>query len=62
MAQDFDTPITPPPPFEEPRKRNSTVVVIVVVVLVLLCCCCLAMIWAGWTFGDAILQSMGITY
>jgi hypothetical protein len=62
MAQDFENPITPPPSFQEPRKRNNTLIVIIVVVLVLLCCCCAVLAWAGWTFGDAFLQSFGITY
>jgi hypothetical protein len=63
MAQDFGTPIAPPPPsYQEPKKSNTTLIIIIVVVLLLLCCCCGVLAWAGWTFGDAFLQSFGIRF
>lgn len=48
---------TPLPP--EAPKSNKTIIIVVVVVLVL-CCCCLAVGALGWTFGDAIIEALGM--
>jgi hypothetical protein len=61
MTDDFGTPISPTP-YEEPKKKsNTTLIIVIVVVLVLICCCC-ALAILGYSFGDAILQSLGIYY
>ncbi len=47
-------PLTPEAP-----KSNKTLIIVVVVVLVL-CCCCLAIGALGWTFGDQIIEALGL--
>ncbi len=49
------------PPAQPPaKKNNTTIIIIVVVVLLLLCCCAGAAIWALWTYGDQIMQELGL--
>jgi hypothetical protein len=62
MTQDFETPFTPSPSPEEPKKKNTTLIVIIVAVLLLICCCCAGILWAGWTYGDMLLQSFEINF
>lgn len=57
MNADFGTPISP----GEPQKKNTTVIIIAVVAVVVLCCCC-ALLVGGYTFGDQILEALGIYY
>jgi len=47
------------PPLEEPKKNNKTLIIVIAVVVVL-CCCCAAFVALGWTFGDQIMNSLGI--
>jgi hypothetical protein len=60
MSDDFGTPL--PPPVDVPKKRSNTALIIIIIVLVVLCCCCLAIGSIGWSFGDSILNSLGIYY
>lgn len=49
---------------EEPQpagSSNRTIIIIAVVVLVVLCCCCLTL-YGAWTYGDMILDSLGIYF
>jgi hypothetical protein len=58
MTDDFGTPYTP---VEAPSGRNSTPIIIAVVVLVVLCCCCV--LFAGglaWSFGDGLMNYLGV--
>ncbi len=43
----------------EAPKSNKMLIIAVVVVL-LLCCCCIAIGALGWTFGDAIIESLDL--
>jgi hypothetical protein len=53
-------PVTPDfTPVETPKKTNKTLIIVVVVVLVL-CCCCAVIGGLGWTFGDQIVNSLGL--
>lgn len=47
--------------FEEakPEKDNKKTIIIVAVAAVVLCCCC-AVIALGWTFGDQIVNALGM--
>lgn len=58
MTDEFGTPYTP---VETAPRRNNTPIIIAVVVLVVLCCCCV-LVGGGlaWTFGDAVMHSMGV--
>jgi hypothetical protein len=51
-------PTSEPMPVETP-KSNKTLIIVVVVVLVL-CCCCAVTLGLGWTFGDAIIEALGM--
>ncbi len=51
-------PTSEPMPVE-PKKTNKTLIIAVVVVLVL-CCCCLVIGGLGWSFGDQIIEALGI--
>jgi len=50
---------TSEPMTAEPKKTNKTLIIAVVVVLVL-CCCCVAIGALGWTFGDQIIEALGM--
>jgi hypothetical protein len=50
-----EMPVTPS---EEQPKKSNTGLIIGIVVVVLLCCCCVVG-GLAWTYGDAILQSLG---
>ena len=53
-------PVTPEfTPVEPPKKDNKGLIIGVVVALVL-CCCCVVFLGLGWTFGDQIVQSLGL--
>ena len=48
---------------EEPQPTgtsNRTIIIIAVVAVVILCCCCLAF-YAAWTYGDLLLDYLGVT-
>jgi hypothetical protein len=45
------------PPIADEPKKNNTIIIIAVVAVVVLCCCCIGL-WAAWTYGDQILQSL----
>ncbi len=47
-------PMTPEAP-----KSNKTLIIAVAVVLVL-CCYCVAIVALGWTFGDQIIEGLGL--
>ena len=55
MTDNFGAPIA------EPKKTNTTMIIIIVVVVILLCCCCAT---AGilWSYGDQIIQMLGVSY
>lgn len=57
MTEEIDAPTTPETP---PRNKTQTWLIIIVV-LVLLCCCC-ALVAAGlaWTYGDAVMEWLGV--
>lgn len=59
MTDDFGTPYTP---VETPSgRKNSTPIIIAVVVLVVLCCCCVLIAGGlAWSFGDAVMQYLGV--
>jgi len=42
------------------KKNNTTIIIIVVVALLLLCCCAGAAVWALWTYGDLIMEELGL--
>lgn len=46
------------PPLEEPKKNNKTLI-IVIVALVVICCCCAA-IGGLYSFGDQIMNALGV--
>lgn len=49
------------PPAQPPvKKNNTTIIIIVVVALLLLCCCAGVAIWALWTYGDLIMEQLGL--
>ena len=48
------------PPVEEKKKTN--VWLIVGIVAIVLCCCLAVFLWAGWNFGDQVLQALGFSY
>ena len=58
MTDNFNAPIYTGEP---PKKKNTTLIIVLVVLAVLLCCCCTS-IYLVWTYGDSILQALGITY
>lgn len=47
-------------PVEQPKNSNRTMIIIGVVVVVLLCCCCIG-VGLAWTYGDQVIQALGIT-
>ena len=49
------------PPVTETPKKNNTVLIVAIVSVVVLCCCCIGL-YAAWTYGDAILQSLNISF
>lgn len=53
-----------PTPSSEPPKNNTTrnVIFAVVGVALFLCCCCVVFLSLAWTYGDQILNSLGIPY
>jgi flagellar basal body-associated protein FliL len=55
-----DTYNAPPVTPEKPKGRNT--LVIVIIVLLVLCCLCAIAIGLAWQFGDAVMQTLGITY
>jgi len=66
---DFNEPInsSPLPPSLEPMEpqknnRNRNIILAVVGVSLLLCCCCVVVLGLAWTYGDQILNSLGIVY
>jgi hypothetical protein len=48
--------------FEEavPEKKPNRTVIIVASVVLVLCCCCVAGGWALWTFGDQLVNALGM--
>ncbi len=54
-----EMPVTPAP--EEQPKKSNTALIIGIVVVVLLCCCCVVG-GLAWTYGDAIVQSLGMKH
>jgi hypothetical protein len=49
---------------EEPQptgSSNRNVIIIAVVAIVVLCCCC-GILYAGWYFGDYVLDWLGISF
>ncbi len=60
MNEPVGTPAPEPLP-ASPKKRNTTWIIIAVVVLVL-CCCCALTLYLGYTYGDQILQQLGVYY
>lgn len=60
MNEPVGTPAPAPEPVA-PKKKNTTWIIIAVVVVVL-CCCCAAAGYLAWTYGDQILNQIGIYY
>ena len=52
FINDFDSNDFDP---ASPEGKNRTPLIIGAVVIVVLCCCC-STLYAGWTFGDAVLE------
>jgi flagellar basal body-associated protein FliL len=52
MAQNYGNPA--------PVKRSNTTLIIIIIVLLVLCCCCVVGGWAAWTYGDAVMESLGV--
>jgi hypothetical protein len=48
----------PETPVEAPKSNRN--LIIGVVVALVLCCCCAILLGLGWTFGDQIIQSLGL--
>ncbi len=57
MTEEIGAPVTP----ETPPKNKTQTWIIVIIVLVLLCCCC-ALVATGlvWTYGDAVMEWLGV--
>lgn len=43
----------------QPADNKRNIILIVAVVVVLLCCCC-GIGYALWTYGDTILETLGV--
>jgi hypothetical protein len=56
FINDFDSNDFDPEPSE---GKNRTRLIIGAVAIVLLCCCS-SFLYAGWTFGDRVLELLGI--
>lgn len=41
-----------------PKKNNTTLIIVIVAVVVLCCCCAIGVL--GWSYGDTIVQSLGL--
>ena len=44
---------------EPPEEKNRLPLIVAGVVIILLCCCCV-FLWAGWTYGDLLLENLGL--
>ncbi len=49
------------PGMPEAPKKSNTGLIIGAVVAVLLCCCCLSL-FLLYTYGDQIMQSLGVSF
>jgi len=56
MAEIIGAPVPPLPP---PSRKNNTWLIVLVAILVL-CCCCVSAIGLLITFGEDILNELGI--
>ena len=56
FINDFDSNDFDPEPSQE---KNRLPLIIGVAVIIILCCCS-SFLYAGWTFGDRVLELLGI--
>ena len=57
MSEDFGSQYTP---VNAPKKNNNVLIIVIIVLIVLCCCCVVAGGWGAWTFGDAVMEFLGL--
>lgn len=57
MTEEIGVPVTPETP---PKNKTQTWLIIIIVLVVLCCCCALVSGWLAWTYGDAVMEWLGV--